>query len=188
MTVKELFQYKVLTISNVLSFIRILLAPVIWFLLKETDNDPTYNYYAAFVGFIMVLTDYFDGFLARKLGQETPLGQYLDPIADKIAIISVGTMLYLKKEYPIWIIILVIIREIIGVFGGGFLLVKREVLGRPNYWGKGGVAMAALSGLMYVLDLPHKEWTIYGIAVLFIGGALAYIKTYWKTVLYGHEK
>ncbi|MDH5716940.1 MAG: CDP-alcohol phosphatidyltransferase family protein [Spirochaetia bacterium] len=184
MKVRELFEYRVFTISNFLSMVRIFLVPLIWYYLEKSTTDPEYNYFAAVIGFIMVLTDYFDGFLARRLGQETPLGQYLDPVADKITIISVAFMLYEYKDYPLWIIVVVIIREIIGTFGGGYLLIKREILGRPNYWGKGGVAMAALSGLMYVLELPYREYTIYSMAVLFIGGTFSYIKKYWKTVLY----
>ncbi len=130
----------------------------------------------------MILTDFFDGLLARKLGQETPLGQYLDPVADKIVIISCLSMLCHYRAYPAWILFLVIIREVLGFSLGAFLFFKKDILGKPNYWGKFGVAVIALSGIFYIMEWPYKDIIIFLVLVVWIGGMIAYTKKYWKTI------
>lgn len=187
MTVKELFTYRVLTISNVLSFSRILGIPALWYILAHTHDLPTMRLYTALTLAFMTLTDYLDGFLARKLGQETPLGQYLDPIADKIVIIAGLYLLVSYRDYPLWVAIIVSIREVIGTVGGGFLLIKRNVLGKPNYWGKIGVGLISVSGLFYLFNWPYREYTIAPLLFVFVGGIFAYTKTYGRTILKGSD-
>ena len=88
MTVRELFTYRILTISNLLSLSRVLGIPAMWYILAHPHDIVSLRLYTALTLAFMTATDYLDGYLARKLGQETPLGQYLDPIADKIVIIA----------------------------------------------------------------------------------------------------
>lgn len=182
MTVRELFTYRVLTISNFLSLLRIFLAPVAWFLTEESVHDARFQYYCLGLYIFIVLTDFLDGFLARKLGQETPLGQYLDPIADKVAILTAGAALVEFKGYPLWLFLFLIFREVLGTWGGAYLLLKKNILGKPNWWGKTGVAAVAVSGIFYLIDLPGKQWTVYTVFVIYLGGIFAYAKTYWKSL------
>src|SRR5262245_5982582 len=107
MTVKELFTYRILTISNVLSLSRVLGIPALWYILAHPHNIERIRLYTALTLFFMTLTDYLDGYLARKLGQETPLGQYLDPIADKIVIVAGLFLLTYYREFPLWVTIIV---------------------------------------------------------------------------------
>jgi CDP-diacylglycerol--glycerol-3-phosphate 3-phosphatidyltransferase len=185
MTVRELFNYRILTISNVLSFSRILGIPALWYILAHPHKIESIRLYTALTLAFMTLTDYLDGFLARKLGQETPLGQYLDPIADKIVIVSGLFLLHYYRQFPLWVAILVAVREIAGTIGGGFLLIKRNVLGKPNYWGKVGVGLISLSGLFYLFNWPYREWTLVPMLLVFAGGIFAYARTYGRTILKG---
>lgn len=185
MTVKELFNYRIFTISNLLSLSRILGIPAMWYILAHPHDITSIRLYTGLLLFFMTLTDYLDGYLARKLGQETPLGQYLDPIADKIVIVSGLSLLVWYREYPLWVTVFIALREIAGTIGGGFLLLKRNVLGRPNYWGKSGVGMVSLSGLFYLFNWPYREWTIPPMLFVFAGGIFAYTKTYGRTILKG---
>lgn len=185
MTVKELFTYRILTISNVLSFSRILGVPALWYILAHPHDVERIRLYTALTLLFMTLTDYFDGFLARKLGQETPLGQYLDPIADKIVIVSGLFLLYIYRDFPLWAAVFVAAREVAGTVGGGFLLIKRNVLGKPNWWGKWGVGAISLSGLFYLFNWPYREWTLVPLVVVFAGGIIAYVRTYWRTIVNG---
>lgn len=185
MTVRELFTYRILTISNVLSFSRVLGVPALWYILAHPHDIERIRLYTALTLLFMTLTDYFDGYLARKLGQETPLGQYLDPIADKIVIVSGLFLLYAYRDLPLWVAIFVAIREIVGTIGGGFLLIRRNVLGKPNYWGKWGVGVISLCGLFYLFNWPYREWTIAPLIFTFAGGIFAYTKTYGRTILKG---
>ena len=161
---------------------RVFLVPVGWYYLKHVHDDPIHRLYLVFIGAGMVLSDFLDGYLARKLGQETPLGQYLDPIADKIAILTVLSMMVAYLEYPLWIVIFIFAREIVGIWGGAFLLIKKNILGKPNYWGKWGVTVIAFSAIAYIIDMPYKEYTPWLALAVLIGGIGAYANTYWKTV------
>ena len=66
------------------------------------------------------VTDYFDGFLARRWKQQTILGSYLDPVADKVFVGCVGTALALDGRLPIWLVSLLIFRDVVHVVGGAW--------------------------------------------------------------------
>lgn len=185
MTVKELFQDRIFTVSNILSLSRVLAIPAMWFTLAHAHDTARMGIYTAIILAFMVTTDYLDGFLARKLNQETPLGQYLDPVADKLVIVSGLFLLVFYRDFPLWVAILVALREVAGTVGGGYLLIKRNVLGKPNYWGKFGVGMVSLSSLFYLFEFPYREWTIPPLLIVFAGGILAYTKTYGRTIFKG---
>lgn len=182
MTFRELFQHRVLTLSNLLSLSRIFLLIPLWHLLW-TERSPHYyrNETLAIVA-LMIATDFLDGWLARRLGQETPLGQYLDPVADKIVIIGGLILLYLKRGYPAGILIFILLREIYGTFFGMFLLTKRNVLGKPSYWGKTGVFFISVSGICYLLDWEYSAYTNIPVIFTLTGGIIAYGMRYAKTI------
>jgi phosphatidylglycerophosphate synthase len=131
----------------------------------------------------MILTDYLDGFLASKLGQETPLGQYLDPVADKITILIALFLLYLKREYPLWLFLIILGREVFGSFFGVFLLTKRNIMGKPNLWGKTGVFVISISAMLYLINSPYKKSLDFIILAILIIGLLAYSIRYIRTIL-----
>lgn len=188
MTLKELFTYRAFTVSNLLSLMRVFLTPLIYYLASEIKTDYWNKYYLLGVVLFMILTDFLDGFMARLLKQETPLGQYLDPIADKITMITGLFVLVRFFDYPLWVVIFVVIREIVGTWGGMYLLIKKNILGKPNYWGKWGVTAFAISSVFYVLDWSFKNYTPYVVFLVFAGGVAAYANTYWKTIFGSRDK
>jgi cardiolipin synthase len=97
---------------------------------------------------IAAITDVFDGLLARHYGQETQLGAYLDPLADKLLITSCyGSLLYnygASVGIPKWLIIIVIIREVLLIGGVCVLSIRSlqvsspiSIMIRPTWLGKG---------------------------------------------------
>lgn len=66
------------------------------------------------------VTDYLDGFLARRWKQQTILGSYLDPVADKVFVGSVGLALALEGRLPVWLVSLLIFRDVVHVIGGAW--------------------------------------------------------------------
>jgi len=131
-----------LSIPNYLTLFRILLTPVFFItLVSYTPEKEELRLVALAIFVIAALTDALDGLLARFLKQRTALGQMLDPLADKILLVSgyigllfVATLLY---RPPLWVTITIIFRDLILLFGFltlNFAAVKIEVL--PNIWGK----------------------------------------------------
>ena len=108
-----------LNLPNALAFSRILLAPLLfWVILNPdvfTDNGYhiTWNYYIAALIFVIAsVTDFFDGFIARQWNQMTLLGGIIDPLADKMLTLAGFLGLMMVGEASAWAIYIIIIREL----------------------------------------------------------------------------
>lgn len=96
-----------LTIPNALSVLRLLLVPVFLILLLQEQNLA-----ALLVLIFASASDWFDGFLARKLNQVTKLGAKLDPAADRLYIFATLIGLAVNGNIPIWLAVVVILRDV----------------------------------------------------------------------------
>ena len=113
-----------MNLPNILASLRIVLAPVLFFLLThhfDALHQTWVNYFAALTFGIAALTDFFDGYIARAWGQKTTLGAILDPLADKMLILAAFLGLMLRESalsanlalYTLyaWAIYLILVRE-----------------------------------------------------------------------------
>jgi cardiolipin synthase len=96
-----------LTIPNALSVLRLLLVPVFLILLLQEQNVA-----ALWVLIFASASDWFDGFLARKLNQVTKLGARLDPAADRLYIFATLIGLAVNGNIPVWLAVVVILRDV----------------------------------------------------------------------------
>lgn len=188
-----------LNISNTLSVLRILLLPAFVIYSRDYVGEPARNdLFYPLIGIILIgsLSDFLDGYLARLLNQETILGRYLDPVADKLTGTVALVTLVLYYDFPLWILIVHIGRELGGVWMGTFLFFRRQMQGSPNIWGKLGVTLTAICVLWYVLRprlqflagpdsdawYLHPEAAAYALAAVLVIGITAYWKTYWNVI------
>ena len=176
-----------LSIPNLLTLSRILAVPILVFLLwRPTPVD----YAITFVLYCLVgITDYFDGYLARAQGKISKLGQFLDPIADKIMVAAVLIMLISsRKANPVPEIeglhiipaLVILLREII-VSGLREFLAELRV-GVPvsalAKW-KTTLQLVALGALILGGGLPGEPWVHdVGIASLWAAAALTLVTGY----------
>ena len=117
-------------VPNILTIFRFILIP---FIVLNLAND---KFVAAFVIFtISGLTDILDGFIARKFNFITNFGKLIDPLADKCTQIITLATLAIKDIIPMWIIIIVILKEFIMVIGASFLYGK-ELVVSSKWYGK----------------------------------------------------
>ena len=131
-----------MSIPNYLTLFRILLTPIFLItLVSYTPEKEELRLAALAIFVIAALTDALDGLLARFLKQRTALGQMLDPLADKILLLSayIGLLFVASLPFrpPLWITITIIFRDLILLFGFltlNFAAIKIEV--QPNIWGK----------------------------------------------------
>ncbi len=138
-----------LTISNFLTFSRILVTPVIVVGIFYQSWKLVFVLYL-FAG----LTDLVDGYLARLLNQETFLGKALDPVADKILLISsFAALAFIRSPsfmIPVWFVLIVLIRELIILLGSVFLFKKKTTFKiEPTIWGK----LTTLFQLLFIIWL-----------------------------------
>jgi len=102
------------TLPNLLSLFRILIIPVLVYLLSFTD--PKSALLAAGLFLIAAITDYFDGYLARRNKSVSDVGKILDPLADKLMIASALIMLAAmdrpnEPSVPAWLVVIILARE-----------------------------------------------------------------------------
>ncbi|NDY42351.1 CDP-diacylglycerol--glycerol-3-phosphate 3-phosphatidyltransferase [Dissulfurirhabdus thermomarina] len=121
-----------MNLPNLLTLLRILLVPLLVICLIERRMAEALAIFAA-AGF----TDALDGFLARWLRQKTRLGAVLDPIADKLLLMSACVTLAVIGRLPGWLAVIVISRDVIILLGVGVLfLILGGVEIRPSFLGK----------------------------------------------------
>ena len=176
-----------LTLPNLLTLSRIFAVPILVFLLwRPTPLD----YAVTFVLYCIVgITDYFDGYLARAQGQISRLGQFLDPIADKIMVGAVLVMLISsRKENPVPEIaglhiipaLVILLREII-VSGLREFLAGLQVsvpVSALAKW-KTTLQLVALGALILGGALPHAPWVHdVGLISLWAAAALTLVTGY----------
>ncbi len=196
----DVFKENFLNVSNSLSVLRIILLPFFFYYSKLYAADPGNDRLMAIVVVLIVfavLSDFLDGYLARRWHQETKMGRYLDPIADKTTSLVALIILLLYFEFPLWVFLLFLFREVGGVWMGTFLYFKRDMQGKPNIWGKLGVTLTALCVLWYALSprlqllfpedhVVNMPWlAAYAYAVVMVIGIAAYWWTYWDVIFYG---
>ena len=157
---------KVFTISNLISFSRILLVlPVLY---RHYTNDFTYDIYIIALIAYGVISDYLDGFVARKTNTISEVGKMIDPISDKIAAGLLFIYTAIIGWIPLWFLWLFIIRDLLILIGSSFIKVR---------YGK--VAMSTLSGKISVNVI-----SIYWISVFFFREALVvHTVLLWASVI-----
>ena len=117
-----------MSIPNLITLARILLVPVVVWAIASGQM------YLAFLLFLAAgISDAVDGFLAKRFGMKTELGAYLDPLADKVLIVSIYVTLGITGVIPLWIVILVVSRDFM-IVGAIILswLVDRPVAIKPH--------------------------------------------------------
>ncbi|RXK13985.1 CDP-diacylglycerol--glycerol-3-phosphate 3-phosphatidyltransferase [Halarcobacter mediterraneus] len=109
---------KTLNLPNTLALFRIVLAPLMLWFLVERDSTifaswhPSWlDYFAGLIFVIASVTDFFDGFIARKWNQMTKLGAILDPLADKMLILAGFIGLMIIDRASAWAVFLILSRE-----------------------------------------------------------------------------
>lgn len=141
-----------MTLANQLTVLRILLIPVFVLLLVYD-----WRIYALLVFLLTCLSDCLDGYIARTWRQQTTLGTFLDPIADKLLMVTTFATLALLKALPVPLTILLIARDVLLSLGIGLVLFttgrrlsEPTLLGRTAVFGQ--MATVVLGLLFYVFD------------------------------------
>lgn len=161
-----------LTLPNVLSMLRLVGVPVfLWAIVTERDA------LALVVLMLSGITDYADGKIARKFNMESRLGQLLDPIADRLYILTTLVGLTWRDIIPVWLVVVLVAREVAMTI---MLLVlrRRGQIGLPVHF----VGKAATFNLLYAFPLlllaDRSDWL--GAVAQPVGWAFAW----WGIVLY----
>lgn len=99
-----------MTIPNILSIIRIILSPV--FLMFFLKDNPFSKRISLVIFFVAVLTDWYDGWHARKYKSITNFGIFIDPLADKVLTSFAFYLFYILGFMPLWMLVIIVLRDI----------------------------------------------------------------------------
>lgn len=155
-----------MSVPNLLTIARILMVPLlIWLIISG-------NFRLAFAIFVAAgVTDAVDGFIAKNYDSVTELGAYLDPLADKLLLVSIYVTLGLQGVLPDWLVILVVSRDVM-VVGAVILswVVDKPVRMHPLLLSKANTTAQILLAAMIIGALafaePHPILILWGSAVV----------------------
>ncbi len=176
---------KIFTISNLLSLSRIIILPLVVYVIKNDIYQN--NLLIIFFLLFFIATDYFDGYFARKLNQITNLGKILDPLSDKITIIVISYLISRYKAFPIWAFYIILIREIFILLGSTILIKKKNFIPVSNIIGKSSIFFLCLSFLGYLFLKSNSliPYTFLIIALtLYIISFILYLLRYLRIMEY----
>jgi CDP-diacylglycerol--glycerol-3-phosphate 3-phosphatidyltransferase len=105
----------------------------------------------------MFLTDLLDGYFARRLNMVSELGKTIDPIADKICVITLALLMVYLHRIPVWFVSIVIIRDLLILIFGLYLKMKKKIVLMSNYPGKIAVLIIGIILLISVINNNNSE-------------------------------
>ncbi len=169
------------TIPNLISLLRLLCVPIFVWLLLGAHMPLSASILLAILG----ATDWVDGWIARKYDQGSAIGQVLDPVADRILLITAAVTLLIDGAVPLWIGALVLFREavislaVVGLAAAGARRIEVQWVGKAGTLG----LMFALPGFLL---LTFTSGGLHAFLFLFtwsatIGGLLL---SYWAAATY----
>lgn len=178
---------------NRITLARILLIPAWVILLLNIRDGELWARRGALVLFVlMAASDALDGFLARRLGQQTALGRFLDPLADKllttcaVVILAVEATSEPSARLPAWVAVVALGKDVLTVVGFLLLyLATQQVLIRPRAWGK---ACTMIQSIMVAGTLAAPEfptWSPVVMPVLWVVSSAAAVLALGDYILMG---
>jgi len=167
-----------MTIPNLITAVRIILAPV--FIIFLINDDLTS---AFFLFLVCMASDCADGMIARLLNQKSKLGTYLDPLADKLLLVAAFVVLAARGNLPSWLTVMVISRDIMILLGvlvlflNGFnLSIKPSIISKINTCFQFSTVVAVLA--REYLPFPAVDYVyLYYVTALFtVASGLDYMR------------
>ncbi|MEN2767042.1 CDP-alcohol phosphatidyltransferase family protein [Ornithinibacillus xuwenensis] len=161
---------EILSIPNVLSYIRLLLIPIFVYIYITADG-PSDHYVSALIILLSGLTDMFDGFIARRFNQITELGKTVDPVADKLTQAAIVGCLMFRYEYMWLLVVLLIVKELFMGINGLILLKRGQKLDGAMWFGK--ISTAVFYAATFILiGFPEIDLQVASALMLVTGAFL----------------
>lgn len=145
-----------MNISNILTTARIFLSPFFILFLKLGVNKKYFNHFALLVFVLASITDFLDGYLARKQQKTTNLGKFLDPLADKILTTAAFLCFLELKLINIWVVFIVFVREFLVIFIR-LIASKKGIVIAANFWGKLKTVLQIIAIFLTLIFLIKKS-------------------------------
>jgi CDP-diacylglycerol--glycerol-3-phosphate 3-phosphatidyltransferase len=176
-----------LNLPNALTLLRIFLVPVLVVVLLTRAQTERGLYLGTAIFGLAVLTDYFDGYFARRRNQVTKLGMLLDPIADKLLTAAAFIALVEMGSVPAWMVMIILGREF-AVTGLRNIAAGRGVLIPASGLGKGKMVAQVVAIFLLLLERrfpvlhPAALVSLWLVVVLALVSGVDYFRRFWREV------
>lgn len=167
---------KIINIPNLLTLLRIALLPVVVWRFRAGDRV------GALLAYLLaMLTDAVDGILARKLGQVTALGKLLDPLADKLSLLTLLGLFVADGGIPLWVLFVELLREAALIIGAAVALHKGIVVS--------ALPIGKVTTVCFVLSMVARFVRLFAVAdiLLYASVALAMLALLWYSIVLLHQ-
>jgi len=169
-------------IPNILAFIRIMLAFLMFLFLVNRDifsniHSSWLDYFAALIFVIASITDFFDGYIARNFNAISKLGEVLDPLADKMLTLRAFLgLLYLHRAEP-WAVYLILVREFF-ITGIRVAMAQQGLSVKASFAGKVKTVFQMIAIGFLLMDWPFGNFLLWIAVFLTLYSGVDYIKAY----------
>ncbi len=143
----------IFNIPNILTMFRIVLIPLV--LIELTESTRASCFLACVFFSLASITDFFDGYLARKTGNVSVLGKFLDPLADKLIVLCVLIQLVAMNRVPAWMFIVILSRELI-ISGLRSIASTEGIVISAEYLGQKKTAFQLVGMLMLLVHYAYE--------------------------------
>lgn len=168
-----------MNLANRFSLFRLLLIPFfVAILLYYTPEKDYLRFWALFIFILLIISDFLDGYIARKSKQVTKIGALLDPVADKLLINTSFILLFTRKglsanfSIPLWLPLVVLSRDLLLVVGSLLIYLTQTKLEiRPTLLGKFSTFFQILTIILIILhsNLAYRFWYVAGFFTIVSG-------------------
>ena len=171
------FKQDILTIPNLLTSIRIILVPVV--LLFIWLDTPLMRLWSWIFYTVATVTDFFDGYLARKSGAVSVSGKLLDPLADKFIVNLTLVLLVSMQEISPWPVIIILAREFY-IFGIRSLAMEHDLVIAADIWGKTKTMLQMFALPFFMINqntlksLVNIDWNPSGVGYFLIWSSIVF--------------
>lgn len=163
-----------MNLPNMITLFRVFLIPI--FIVVYFSNPDKNLIYSVVIFFIAGFSDFLDGYLARKNNQVTTFGTVMDPLADKLMLLTVMTSYAYTQVVPYSIFILVLIKEVLMIVGG-YIVYKWGIINPANKLGKFVTFSFYIGILVLMFNKQLGIYLLFFSALLGFLAGLSYIKT-----------
>ncbi len=184
----KLYRQQIMTLPNGLTILRVIAIPFILVMLFSPGQ--IHRVFTALLFFAAAITDTLDGYLARRRGLVTTLGKFLDPLADKLLIVTALIALIPARDIPFWMVIIIVGREI-AVTGLRGVAASQNIVISASQWGKYKTFFEGTAIFFFIMAGKGASFNLYwvGTGLLWVAlflaviSAVDYFKRFLKAII-----
>lgn len=149
-----------MNVPNRLTILRVIMIPVL-IVFMIWKSFPYSDYIAAAVFILACITDFFDGYIARRYNLVTTFGKFMDPLADKILVCSAMICFVADPDcsMPVWVVIVIIAREFI-ISGFRLVAAEKGIVIAASYWAKVKTTVQMVMAIVLIFNFQHPVFEI----------------------------